>query len=507
MSALQPLALLVPRQIQSLVVDSGAEIVVERRPDEKRCLFLRFFDEAEREEAVRGKSTCAHIHEQVLKDLKWARSTLWNDRRLQQYLYSRDWMTWPSLPELSSMVELVRSAKETDEVPDFSGSNALKKALGIIYMEMTYPGLHALKEENLAGTLLAFGTTRRDNRIVGDTMHTLLGRGDEQRIGSSLWVLDLKTPSFTPDEAILLSLTARVREKCLRVMQPELGVAECGGSWSAVLAAQRRGTDELGPRLFCGISEGLLQFAMAPVHLAKAMCEAAERGFRVRLRVGIYLTVLQRTEVLVMTRGSCQSVATDDKLEVKAAFVERTGRSYDACAAAGLFLYLLEGETLEVAIRLRFLGPLAGKFDIMETMPLTATTQLTPVLVRHNPFAIVHGPRVVGTFPENCEVRKALSDLLLSRDPSVLPATPEPSQQSMAMKTNYTSATLTGEQLRRGVDDAIFRTLSQAPMTRAALSAHDNMARFRGLANFEAILKDSLKRNAMHQGKKYYLKE
>ncbi|RNF14818.1 putative amino acid tansporter [Trypanosoma conorhini] len=507
MSAPQPLTLLVPTQLQSLVLDGGTEIVVETRPGEQRRFFLRVFDEAERKEVVRAHAACSKIHERMLADLNWARATLWNDARLQQYLYSQDWMTWPSLPELSSMVDLVRSAKETDEVPDFAGANALKKALDIVAMELTYPGLHTLKEEPLAGPMVAFATTRADDCVVGDKMHALLGGDVEQRLGSSAWVLELKTPSLTPDEAARLPLTTRVREECLRVMQPGLGaVADSGASWRAVLEAHRRCREELGLGLFCSIPEALLQFGMTPIHLAKAMCEAAEQGHRVRLRVGIYVTVVQRTGVYAVTRVPCQGVGASDPLELTSAFEQITGQRYDVCEATGLLLHVAEGETLEEALRLRFLSPLATPHEVAGNTPLTPAMQLTRVVVRHNPFALLHGPRVVGTFPENAAVRGALSELLFSREGSAPAAAPAPVERGTAATATLASSTLTGEQLRRALDEAVFNTLSLEPMKKTALSAHGNMARFRGLANFEALLKDSLRRNAEYRGSKYHLR-
>ncbi|RNF08732.1 putative amino acid tansporter [Trypanosoma rangeli] len=510
MSAPQPLPLLLPKQLQSLVLEGGTEIVVETRPGEQRRFFLHVFDEAEREEVVRAHTTCSKIHERMLADLKWARVTLWNDMRLQQYLYSHDWMTWPSLPELSSMVDLVRSAKETDEVPDFVGANALKKALDIISMELMYPGLHALKEEPLAGPIMAFGTTRADGCVVGDKMHALLDGGAGRRLGSCVWVLELKTQFFTPDEAVRLPLTTRVREECLRVMQQPClgGAADSGDAWKAVLAAHRRRRDEFGLGLFCSVPEALLQFGVTPGHLARTMCEAAEKGRRVRLRVGIYVTVLQRTEVYAITRAPCQGVGAGDQLELKAAFERTTGHRYDACEEAGLLLHITERETLEDALRLRFLSPLATAHEIAGNTPLTSAVQLTRVVVRYNPFALLHGPRVVGAFPENSGVRGALSELLFSREGSAPAAAPSPGDQTTtATAATMASATLTGEQLRRALDEAVFKTLSLEPMKKAVLSAHGNMARFRRLANFEALLKDSLKRNAEYRGSKYYLRE
>ncbi|KEG15113.1 putative amino acid tansporter [Trypanosoma grayi] len=504
----QPMALLVPKQLQHLIMDGSAEVVVEKRTSGQKRLFLHLFDEGEREEVVRRRVETAAVHERALEDLRWARATLWGDERLRRYLYTPDWLTWPSFAELSGMVDLVRSAKETDVVPDFVGANTLKKAVNIIGQEMLYPGLHPLKEETLAGPLLAFEGTPGDGCVVGDTLSPL-DADDQRRLGNSVWGLDLHAPVFTADEVTRLPLTGRVREECVRVLQPGLSAAGVESSWAALVGAHRRRTEAHLLGLFCGVPDCLQQFGMTVVHLAKEVNDAAEEGRRVRLRVGIYLTLLQRNEAYVMGNAEQQGAAVDDETALRSAFERATGHSYDTNVAAGLVLWAVEGETVEDVLGSRFLSPLASAHECMETVSLTPSVHMTRVVVRHNPFAVIHGHRVVGAFPENSEARAALSDLLVSREGATHAAPPQRSlqQQQRNATTIPFSSTLTGEQLRRGVDEAVFKTLSQEPMAKAALSTHANMTRFRDLPNFEAVLKDSLKRNTEYRGRKYYLKE
>ncbi|EAN79085.1 hypothetical protein, conserved [Trypanosoma brucei brucei TREU927] len=502
----ESVALLVPKQLRRVLSRGGAEVVVEKRTAGKKRMFVNIPDEYDREEGCRRHASHADVHRRALEDLRWARETLWNDERLQPYLYTSDHLTWPPLTQLASMVNLAWSARETDAVPDHSAVSALKKALGIIRHELLYTGLHPLREEALAGQLLAFTSEDGNISASGSTLHAV--GGSEARFGDTVWSLELHTPSFNIDDVLRLSLTARMQKACMDALPIGLAPATVGNTWSAVLAAHRQAEERSYPGLFHSVPHCITLFDAEAAHVARMVSEAAIQGRRVRLRVGVYLTMVQRNELYVLSGSSALGDATDDESELRTSFERATGRSYKVCQSSGLLLRIRGKEEIEDALRLRFLGPLASKHELLETATLTSRISSTHVVVKHNPFVVIHGPRVAEGFPENAAARSELLGLLSSREST---ASSGPARLAVAEATpltvHATSVTLTGEDLRQGVDDAVLKTLSSGPMPRSELAVHSNMARFRDAPNFEVMLKDSLKRIAEYHGRKYRLKE
>nr|CCC52608.1 conserved hypothetical protein, fragment [Trypanosoma vivax Y486] len=464
-----PLAMLVPKDVRPLMTSGGSEVVVETRLTGQKRLFVHIFDEKEREEAKRPRTVCSSFHERSIEELNWARATLWGDAQLKEYLRTPDWLTWPSLSELEKMVDLVRSLKETDTLMDYAASGDLKKAFNVVRREALYTGVHPLREEALSGPLVMFEATTGDGCTTGDSLrvvNTGCTAPAEQSPGGTVWVLDLNTPRFTVDEVLRLTLTRRVQEACVQLVRPMLAAASVGELWADVVAAHRNGVSSHGRGLFYSPHECITDFGATVSHVAKLVYEAV-----------------------------CGSL-------------NATGLSLDVCEKSGMILRISDKEPIEEALRLRFLSPLSSSYECRPAVKLTSSTHMTHVVVEHNPSVVVHGYRVVGAFPENIEARDAVSELLLAREGAVPPAPPSQAKEDVKPSLTQTaSAVVTGEDLRRGVDEAIVRTLIEGAMTKGTLCTHPNMAPFRSLPNFDSLLKDSLRRNAEFRGKKYYLKE
>ncbi|KAG8346810.1 hypothetical protein TRVL_02359 [Trypanosoma vivax] len=507
--------MLVPKDVRPLMTSGGSEVVVETRLTGQKRLFVHIFDEKEREEAKRPRTVCSSFHERSIEELNWARATLWGDAQLKEYLRTPDWLTWPSLSELEKMVDLVRSLKETDTLMDYAASGDLKKAFNVVRREALYTGVHPLREEALSGPLVMFEATTGDGCTTGDSLrvvNTGCTAPAEQSPGGTVWVLDLNTPRFTVDEVLRLTLTRRVQEACVQLVRPMLAAASVGELWADVVAAHRNGVSSHGRGLFYSPHECITDFGATVSHVAKLVYEAGVRQWRVRLRVGVYLTLVQRNEVYVLSScaapSSIPSAREEEEMIISESFLNATGLSLDVCEKSGMILRISDKEPIEEALRLRFLSPLSSSYECRPAVKLTSSTHMTHVVVEHNPSVVVHGYRVVGAFPENIEARDAVSELLLAREGAVPPAPPSQAKEDVKPSLTQTaSAVVTGEDLRRGVDEAIVRTLIEGAMTKGTLCTHPNMAPFRSLPNFDSLLKDSLRRNAEFRGKKYYLKE
>nr|CCC94715.1 conserved hypothetical protein [Trypanosoma congolense IL3000] len=514
LSSLQPVALLAPKQLRALLLEGGAEVVVEHRMAGKKRMFVHIPDEYERGEMAARHDSCVTVHRKAVEDLTWARETLWNNEWLRRYLYTSDYLTWPALQQLASMVNLAWSAKETDEVADYAAASALRKALKIIRQDVLYTGLHPLREETLTGPLLAFKSEEGNGTTAGDILHVLGSRDDKSmdgNLGTAVWSLELHTPSFTTDDVLKLPLTVRMQDAFVHILQPSLSAATLDNSWSALLAAHRQCVDDNNMGLFCSVPECIAQMSDNVAHVAQLISKAGEQRQRVRMRVGVYGTVIQRNEVFVVSWLSQSHDGTSDESALRDAFEKTVCRSYEVCKATGLIVYCDGAHEIGSLLRMRFLSPLASECEYQQVTETASQARVTHVVVKHNPFVVVHGPRVAGEFPENAGARQELMELLLSREGNAsLASRPSPQNRipnDVSCVAGATSTTFTGEDLRRGVDEAVLRTLSGEPMTRVALATHPNMARFRGVPNFEAVLKDSLKRVAEYQGRKYRPKE
>lgn len=437
-------ALLMPKEFEHTVVHCGAELVVERSEEPASALddgaggtdssaagtvrrFLHILDEDERADKLRAGELAPAlraVHENQLRELAWARATLWGDARIQAFLTSASPVLWPSVRALTPVVEIAQQLKRyADRPANARGADDLRRALDVLTREAQHTGLHPLKEAPVAGRLTLYaqgggthasasgssavvrvsagqqeegisgrtGSRRLDDHREGDApsgrgykrvreeehaASRAAGSGEALSAGTTLHRVDhlcmaptalLLVPHRTvylTSEVLALPLTTRTREALVTRLQrpapprphPHLDGTSAAvtavsqsattppPAWSTFLALHRRSLCAgHGLGLIYSVQEMMRQFNILDEGALGQMMEYAERQQnRLRLRGGVYATVLHRTACYLLhlppsrwsTAASSAPLAALTR-EERAAFRRSTGRRYADCVAEG----------------------------------------------------------------------------------------------------------------------------------------------------------------------------
>lgn len=535
-------ALLIPDGMQAAALAGGSEIIIEERSGGAGTArrFLHIFDEFERREKVAGGPAAGaspdelRVHGQRLRELDWARATLWSDEGLQGYLGNSDPLLWPDLDAVRRAADLARQLRQYGgPQPDPRGAESLARAVAILDRETRHCGVHPLKDAPVAGRLTAYSVEqwlRSPGAVAGVSLPDSLVLATADRpLEPAAWQVELSAPVLLPPDALRLPATQRTLGRLVELVIPPGAAATCTADvksqWLALVATHSGSLDGGRVPLAGGVLDAVSVFAADEVVVARLMQRAASAGdARVRLRMGVFVTVVHRHTLFLACGKPPRSTLTDAEA---AAFERFTGLPFAALASEGtarLQERRLSAEAVVAAAHEMFLGPVSSAeaggpsgFAVEELGPLdsAAGTVLFKLTATHNPFVIAHGPRVSSGFSGNAE---CLGFLKRDRDEAMerhadatrredfQEAFQDASRPAGAGGSAHSpSQGLRGEALHIAVGQSLVSALAAGPMTKRELSGCNALAPYARGPDFERVLKEALRTHTTLQGRKYSL--
>lgn len=558
--------LLLQRRLRDTVLSGAAEIVVEHGV-RHRC-FLHIHSEEERMAAVEalaaltGREDVAVLraHERWLKELRWARAVFWGDHRIRRFVRHESFLVWPAQVHLDGVAALVRQLVLCD---DEGGAAALRKANDIaraseiLAREATQPGLHLLTDSALPGQAVLYKveqTRKRERDAAAPSMPSVLSRVDESVVENSAWIAELKQPLYALAEVLQLQFAATPLKRLVELLQgPHLSLSSSSvGSASALavrqqwkaLIEQHRAWAEYGS-LFADVAETCRSWGASEACVAREVNAAVEGGRNVHLRTGVYMSVVQRSSMVLLLTTRSRKLESLTAAEQQAIEAAMPAHSSAQCLEDGLVRFAqppangTAPAALEATIRQLFLSPALSSVPLRDcctvSAPLSigADLQLVTLSAPFNPFIVVHGSRVDGGFAGDVPYYQSLQrerDRLVERraeeelrhgfaeapsragtvaaasaggssDKATSSTAPAPTKRQPASSTATVSAN-TSYFFKRSLVSA----LAMAPLSKAEIQRHSSMQQFRGEANFDALLNATLKEVAEYKGQRYRLR-
>lgn len=520
---------MVPPSLVGAVFCGGAELVIESAEGEASGrTFVHILDEFERRKKLEAPDLgepLRRIHQRRLRDLTWARSTVWEDTRMQRYLTSSDPCLWPNSETLRRTAELIRQLKQfADQPPDTRGGDALLRAVDVIEAEGKTPGVHPLKPAPVSGVL---------------TPYRVRSWIEPFREGYSALPNHLERCPALPTEAVALQLEVTASAPLMASEVARLPqTATTSAKLVGLCASPRTGTPSGTPasqwqtlvslhraRVACGavglmtdVQEALKVFGMEEEALAYHMQDAAAAEARVRLRVGVYATIIHRHRVCVVLGADPKTPLTAEELSQ---FASVSGVTVVEASHAGELICVPRNQSLSDVLRGQFLSPVLSQ-DAIEVCctvgqpaHLSSTTTLYIVTTPFNPFLILHGCRVSGGFNGRTEVfesfKRQRDEVAEDQTELALRNAYQRSlrggNENISADTVVSGTTESGDDVRLGVGRAVIKVLTGQPTTKSDLAAHAALAQWRHLPQFDQVLRAALKTHAEYHGRKYKLKE
>ncbi|CCW61014.1 unnamed protein product [Phytomonas sp. EM1] len=546
--------LLIPDNLVAAVVSGGAELVVEHREGNPtlRRIFLHIFDDFERHEAVQRSAADAtsdplhKVHLEKLKELSWARSTVWSDWRMREYLPSSDSLLWPSTDQLQKVVEVVKQLKLfADNPPDRCGGDALSRAIAIIESETRFSGLHELRKAPVAGVLTPYhveswanvASSAREMRLP-----STLSRSSDAVRPDTPHLLLVNSSEMIVSEVIDLPQTARTQETLIRLLAlpPELSAHLSGENsamlkWRELVSLHRRCLmkNEIG--LIRSVQENMRILQLSESTLAELMRAAASKDARVRLRVGVYATIVHFQRVVLVLTSHPKGQLDGPEVEALQAFAEREAATGPFAGCPLGMLVVMErnpksANAVARVLREDFLSPVLREIpqekccSVTDGIPLSEKSMAFVAAAPFNPHVVIHGSRVEGGFTGSEETferfKRQREDVAEEQTVMQLRTAYErPLQDSSAgwedrtavmgasAAVSFSSSTLTGEELSAAFERKVLEILTVEPLSRADLAAHPGLLQWKSQSSFDGLLKSCLKKHAVYQGRKYALKD
>lgn len=493
-------SLLAPPDLAACIIEGGAQLI-EKRTEGKTARFILVPDEDARGDFLSQPSDegTARKYTKYLKNLRWARDSLWYDSRMQPYLLSDDPNLWPAIDNIQSAVEVVSSLKNTVD-KDFHGAETLHRACAIIRREVQYVGLHTLQEISFTGKLIPYAVQQPGE---------LLEKVDSIPLAATALRVQLDERVYYIPDVLTMRFVPSALKKLSSLVMPRTVATEPQRLWTELVEKHRLSITEHGPGLFITVQDATHTFHWREAQTTRLMQHAADAGARVRLLSGVFATVVHWTEVsIVLVRRTTPDITPDE------------ARAIEPYASQSIIQVsaLSVGEDTDTLVSRAFVSPLV-KIDSIRVEKRQVSEHVTVVQVTadSNPFIVVHGNKMRGGFEGHTDVLNAYKrqrDDFASRETALrklqrafTDKDPASATTAPASTEGSGEASLPYDQLLEEVRKAVLGCLAANPMTKAQLLEQKQISMFKKHPLLENVLKHVLRTCAELKSRKYQLKE
>lgn len=361
----------VPKELQGVFLEGGAELVVARRAGEKFRRHLFVLSSEDREHRAGKGETVSNLDAQYIARLRDARRILWENETLRKgFLFVEDYHFWSGLETLSFAVGAIVSLSD-------SGGSSLLDALRLHRQDIRLSGMHSVQETPISDvTLGVFEPLNGNESSMSKRQETPC---------QMLYHVAVTETVFGVTDALSLPFT----EATYRSIGGVLATLNSPlTSWSHIASLQKH-QQQNSVRTIADIQAAFP--SVGPAVLASLLVESKKK-FSCRLRSGLFLTLLHvpAVSVFLPTAGKAfDSTAVTRRLHRKLSALSNSSSTVAASLPEELTV-------LSPEIALMWCSPLRGlqtEVGVDEVSDELGTLQRF-VFGPSNCFFVLYGPKV-----------------------------------------------------------------------------------------------------------------